>query len=132
MTVYGRAMKIQLAAFILPATLLIGCPPPQKDPAIPPPNPPVDTDWCEEMCNHIGPTSEDFPKALACEEGEDVYNSDIEGPKDVPNQTCEVWCVEMQDKGVFVNPRCVSTVPNCDVIEDYRQKDPKSCAPDKQ
>jgi hypothetical protein len=102
-----------------------GCPPPEPKP-IPPPNPPVDTDWCKAMCDHLGPDN------LDCEEGTDVYNSDKPGPKDVPNQTCEDWCVEMQDKGLFLNPRCVSTVPSCREIEEYRQKEPKSCAPDKQ
>lgn len=124
-------MKIQVLAFALPTVLLLGCPPPQKEPAVPPPNPPVDTDWCKQMCDHIGPKTAENPNALACEEGEPVYNSDLPGPKDVPNQSCLQWCEEMQNMGVFINPRCISTVPTCDDIEGYRQRDSKTCAPDK-
>lgn len=119
-------MQIRLG-LLASAILLSGCPHPQEDPAIPPPNPPVDTDWCGAMCNHIGPVTAESPKALNCEEGQDVYNSDKPGPKDVPNQTCEHWCIEMQDRGFFINPRCVSIVPSCDKIEEYRQKEPSSC-----
>lgn len=124
-------MKIRQLVLLIVPLVLVGCPPPQ-DPVIPPPNPPVDTDWCKAMCDHIGPVTEETPKALNCEEGQDVYNSDKPGPKDIPNQTCEDWCVEMQDKGFFINPRCVSVVPSCGDIEDWRQKEPETCAPDKQ
>lgn len=105
---------LALLALIL---LALGCPP--KDPVVPPPNPPVDTDLCGEMCEHL--------KTLGCEEGEDVYNNDIPGPVDEPNQSCEDWCAEMQDKGVFINPRCVSKVESCDEIETARQKEAGTC-----
>lgn len=102
------------------ALLLPGCPP--SEPPLPPsPNPPPDTDLCGKMCDHIGPTG------LKCEEGNPVYNNDIPGPADVPNQSCADNCKELQDKGVFVNPRCVATVPNCDQIEAFRQKEPDTC-----
>ena len=119
-------MKIQIAAILFPAVLLIGCPHPLQDPEVPPPNPPVDTDWCKAMCDNIG------PKGLSCDEGKPVYNSDKPGPKDVPNQSCEEWCVELQDKGFFINPRCMSVVPTCDDIEDWRLKEPETCSPDSQ
>ena len=73
------------------------------------------------MCDHIGPTG------LKCEEGTPVYNNDLPGPANVPNQSCADNCKELQTKGVFVNPRCVSTVPSCDKIEDYRQKAVDAC-----
>lgn len=99
-------------------SLLIGCSP-AIDKPIPPPNPPVDTNYCERMCQHL--------ETLGCEEGEPVYNSDLPGPQDVPNQSCPAFCEELQGKGFFVNPRCVSTVPSCDQIEAYRKLDPQSC-----
>ncbi len=102
------------------ALALPGCP--QTEPNVPPPpNPPVDTDLCEKMCEHIGPTG------LKCEEGEPVYNNDVPGPANVPNQSCADNCRELQTKGVFVNPRCVILAPSCDQIESYRQKEVDAC-----
>lgn len=73
------------------------------------------------MCDHIG------PQGLKCEEGEPVYNNDLPGPEGVPNQSCAENCKELQTKGFFVNPRCVSTVTACDQIEASRQKEPDVC-----
>lgn len=94
---------------------------PSQDPPNPPPNPPPDTDLCDRMCTHLA------SPGLDCEEGRPVYNSDLPGPVDVPNQSCRDWCVEMQDKGVFINPRCVALVKTCAEIEAYRQKTPETC-----
>ena len=61
-----------------------------------------DTDQCGAMCLHIGPSG------LKCPEGEPLYNSDLPGPKDVPNQSCEDWCKDQQGKAdddVPVQPR---------------------------
>lgn len=109
-------MKRVLVLLALPLIAIAGCP---STPAIPPPNPPVDTDWCARMCSHL--------QALKCEEGEMVYNNDLPGPVDVPNQSCADNCVELQDKGFFVNPRCVATVSSCDEIEEVRWKEPSDC-----
>ncbi len=75
---------------------------------------PPDTSECSTMCKHL--------QALKCEEGLDLYNSDLPGPKGVANQTCADWCEEVQGRGMFQNPRCVKTVPSCDLIEEYRKK----------
>lgn len=104
---------------ILPALLLVGCPP-NPDHPVPPPNPPVDTDLCTDMCDHL--------KKLGCEEGEDVYNNDLPGPEGEPNQSCSDNCKELQDKGFFVNPRCVLTVKSCEEIEPARQKTVEQCS----
>lgn len=104
---------------LLLALALPGCPP--VDPVSPSPNPPPDTDLCDKMCEHIG------PNGLKCEEGQPVYNNDLPGPANVPNQSCAENCRELQTKGLFVNPRCVATVPSCDKIEDYRQKSVDAC-----
>lgn len=111
-------MRTMVAA-ALAVLILGGCP---KDTVIPPPTPPPDTDWCGKMCEHL--------KGLGCEEGEGVYNNDKPGPVDVPNQTCQEWCEEMQDPNhlYFINPKCLSEVPSCEEIEDYRKKDPETCA----
>lgn len=99
-----------------PVLLLIGC---LQQPPVPPPTPPVDTNMCDEMCNHL--------QTLGCEESKPVYNNDLPGPVGVPNQSCDDNCRELQAKGYFVNPRCVATVLVCDAIEAYRQKQPEQC-----
>ncbi len=89
---------------------------------LPPPTPPAplpDTDLCGRMCEHL--------TKLGCEEGKPVYNNDLPGPPDVPNQSCKDFCEEMQEKGIPINPRCVATAPACDQLEVYREKDPKTC-----
>lgn len=105
-----------------PIILVLGCPTP-PDPVTPSPTPPPDTDWCAAMCEHIG------PEGLNCEEGGPVYNSDLPGPVDVPNQSCQEWCVELQDRGFFVNPKCVADVERCDQIEEFRQRESSTCGP---
>jgi len=88
-------------------------------PVSPTPNPPPDTDFCQSMCDHL--------QALGCEEGQPLYNNDLPGEKGVPNQSCADNCVELQNKGLFINPRCVSTVEKCDQIEPARLKTPPDC-----
>lgn len=107
---------VTLGVFLIPGVFL-GCPPP-SGPVVPPPNPPVDTDWCGKMCDHL--------EGLGCEEGKPVYNNDLPGPPDVPNQSCKDHCEELQNRGFFVNPRCVAQVKTCEEIEPSRQKD---CTP---
>lgn len=109
----------RLAWLVFPVVWLLGCPPSQ--PPVPPPNPPVDTDKCGEMCDHL--------KKLGCEEGGDLYNNDLPGPDGEPNQSCADNCKELQDKGFFVNPRCVAQVTTCEEIEPARQKESSTCGP---
>lgn len=85
----------------------------------PPPNPPQDTDLCQAMCEHL--------MAIGCEEGKPLYNSDLPGPVDVPNQSCSDNCKELQTKGFFFNPKCVIDAPTCDQIEPYRERDSSTC-----
>lgn len=102
--------------------LSVGCPSrvdvesPSSAPLTPP-----DTELCGEMCEHIG------AKGLNCEEGQAVYDSDLPGEKDVPNLSCNEFCKTSQDRGSFINPRCVLLVKTCDEIESARKKTPDSC-----
>ena len=100
-----------LASFCLAAQ----CSP--TDPESPKPNPAKvpDSELCDEMCTHL--------RSLGCEEGNDYYDNEKPGPVEVPNATCEDFCVVQQANGVFVNPRCVMEVPSCDLIETYRERD---------
>lgn len=102
-------------AVLLSAMVLAGCP---VQP-ITPPSPPPDTNLCAAMCDHLA--------KLGCEEGQPVYNNDLPGPVDVPNQSCADNCIELQDKGFFVNTKCVLTVERCTQIEEFRQKEPATC-----
>ena len=110
-------MKHTVAVALFTLTL-VGCP---VDPPIAPPNPPPDTNLCAAMCDHLA--------KLGCEEGKPVYNNDLPGPKDVPNQSCADNCTELQKKRFFVNTKCVLTVERCTQVEDFRQKDPATCGP---
>lgn len=108
---------MKYAALLAVALLVLaGCP---MDPPIPPPKAPPDTELCGAMCDHLA--------KLGCEEGKPLYNNDLPGPPDVPNQSCADNCTELQKKGFFVNPRCVNTLTACSQIEALRQKDPKVC-----
>lgn len=115
-------MLAKLFSTIAVALLLTGCPttsnPNTPDPVVPP-NPPPDTDLCTVMCDHLA--------GLGCEEGKPVYNNDLPGPEGVPNQSCAENCQELQDRGFFVNTKCVIDAPSCATIEDYRLREPDSC-----
>jgi hypothetical protein len=71
------------------------------------------------MCLHIGPKAQG---GLGCEEGDPVYDSDLPGPKGVPNKSCTAFCTGQQANGVFVNPRCIIQVKSCGEIESARQR----------
>jgi len=113
---------IRFVPLLVVPLLLTACP--KTDPTKPPVPPPLDptgTEFCAEMCKRIGPAG------LKCEEGEDVYNSDLEGEEGVPNQSCTDWCEEQQERGFYINPKCVRLVESCKEIEDARQKDEAEC-----
>jgi hypothetical protein len=96
------------------ATLFLGCPHTETSPTfvrVP------DSDLCPAMCEHIG------PKGLNCDEGKDYYDNDKPGPKGVPNATCLEFCQRQQENGVYENPRCLTQVPACALIEEWRKKD---------
>lgn len=103
--------------FLFSVLLLAGCP--QREAPAPIDVDIQDTELCGKMCTHLA--------ALKCEEGESVYDSDKPGPKDVPNTSCEEFCRTSQTRGAFLNPRCVSLAPTCEVIETYRLKNPETC-----
>lgn len=109
-------MKLALTLPLVALVLAIGC---GKSTDLPKPDAPPDTDWCRTMCDHLF--------QLGCEEGDDVYNSDLPGTPGVPNQGCREFCEDLQNKGLAVNPRCVAQVDSCDQIEDYRERVPESC-----
>lgn len=96
---------VALAAFLLTA-----CPTPAPTPRV---VPAPDSDSLGAMCQHL--------KKLGCEEGEDVYDSDVPGDAGVPNVTCEAAYRKMQENGVFLNPKCVLKVTSCSEIEAARK-----------
>ena len=90
---------------------LFGCHP-QPTP-IPPPEP-GESD-CAVMCQNIG------PQGLNCEEGSDVYDSDIPGTPGVPNESCTAFCEKQQKNGLNLHPRCVAKVQSCGEIDPARE-----------
>ncbi len=102
---------LALLAFFTFASCVRGADAPGPSPIVVP-----DTDECKAMCDHLG------RGGLNCEEGLPVYNSDRPGPKDVPNESCEEFCRDTQAMGVFLNPRCLKSVPTCGQIEEWRKK----------
>lgn len=114
-------MRTKLSLLALSGLLLLGCPVGDRESPSVAPLPVPDTELCGQMCKHIG------PDGLKCEEGDSVYDSDVAGPVDVPNVTCEDFCMKSQGSGYFMNPRCLLQVPSCDLIEAYRKKSPDTC-----
>ena len=116
---------------ILVAFFLVGCPlvegPDPKTPPQPAPTPSLDPndpeprvqDPIAKMCLHL--------QEMGCEEGEDVYNDDVPGPVDVPNQNCTEFHKGLEKEGININPYCVLRSPDCESIEDYRAQDPQKC-----
>ena len=66
------------------------------------------------MCDHL--------RSLHCAEGQPVYDSDRPGPVGVPNETCEEFCQQEEQNGINLNTLCLSQVPTCDQIEEWRLK----------
>lgn len=90
--------------------VLIACSSTQKSPN---PIPAPDSDLCGAMCNHL--------VQLGCEEGQPLYDSDLPGPRGIPNQSCEGFCQKQQKNGIFINPRCVMWASSCTAVEEMRQ-----------
>jgi len=103
---------------LLAAALLWGCPQQEAEIPAPPPGPASDPTFCEEACQVF--------QDKACEEGEDLYNSDLDGEPGEPNQTCVEWCHELQDRKAALNPKCTRLIEVCDQIEDYRLRNPET------
>jgi hypothetical protein len=110
------SMRLQTLSVFALATLVGFACGPRKEPDAPGPRPIVvpDTQDCKVLCDHLA--------KLGCEEGHPVYNSDLPGPYGVPNQSCAEWCTEIQDRGTFLNPKCVKKVQSCVQIEEWRKK----------
>ena len=100
-------------ALIFPVDL-IGCPTTPTSPTF---VHAPDTDLCPAMCAHF--------RELKCDEGSAFYDNDKPGPKGVPNAKCEDFCQRQQTNGVYVNPRCLTKVPSCNLIETWCTKDCK-------
>jgi hypothetical protein len=113
---FGVAVKTKiLLAFA--ALVLTACPASNPSPqprVIPAP----DSDLLGAMCKHLGPKA---AGGLGCEEGNPIYDSDVPGPVDVPNVSCEAAYKKLQDNGVWLNPKCVLKVTDCDQIEAARK-----------
>jgi len=109
---------IRLFALALPVLLLATC---RQSPEITP-QPPVITDqhMCSAACANL--------QTLKCEEGDPVdMKKKCAGSEDcVPGQyclkgtcyvSCDDFCVDTQNAGVWLDPTCVSRIQSCKEIE---------------
>ncbi len=78
-------------------------PTPPPGPPVPPPPVPPDTDKCATACANL--------TKLHCAEAEPIKMSDGSVT------TCEQFCRETQNQGVYLNPDCVSKVTTCAEVE---------------
>lgn len=112
---------------ILLAVLAISacrCSSTNEDPA-PVIRPQPGAEHCGEACAHIGLKSEQTPDALECEEGLPVMvaigeQGTVECEPDagvLECISCEEFCVEQHEKGIYWNTTCIMQVTSCEEIE---------------
>ena len=111
--------KYTTIALILISIIFVGCP---QTPGVTP-QPPVVTDQmlCPVACEHIG------PRDLNCEDGKPIDMKVVcESTVDCKKGTCvsgkcfvscEQFCVDTENAGVWLDPGCVSNITSCDQIE---------------
>lgn len=78
-------------------------PPSPVPPPIPAPPTPPNSDRCVNACSHL--------TLLKCPEAEPIKLADGSVV------TCEQFCRETQQQGVWLNPACVETVKTCAEVE---------------
>jgi hypothetical protein len=95
-------MKKRLAAVMLVALVACdACPPsPPPDPVRPTPTPvPTDTEYCDLAENHL--------TELNCVEGQPTKKGVHFG----------AVCRELQSRGVFINPKCLTEIKSCAEVD---------------
>lgn len=111
--------KYTTVALVLISIIFVGCP---QNPGVTP-QPPVITDQmlCPVACEHIG------PRGLKCEDGNPIDMGIVCKTIEDCNKgscvagkclvSCEQFCVDTENAGVWLDPGCVSTIASCDQIE---------------
>lgn len=102
-------MLNKFSATIFLSILFWGCMPPQNV-IKPDPQEPEDTDWCGRGCAHLS-TLEGQDGLQGCLESRPLYLND--GTK----VSCEQFCIETQEKGRALNPKCWTTLNACEDLE---------------
>ena len=110
--------KLSCVATVLMAMIFVGCPKGRS------PNPPVivDQNMCAAACNNIG------PKGLNCEEGKpiNVKRQCASTAQCSRGETCESgwcsvsceqFCVDTENQGVWLDPTCVAKITSCDQVD---------------
>lgn len=87
---------------ILLSIIIISCLTKQVNP-VKPPVIPTDTALCPDACIHL--------RQLNCEEGNDLIM------KTGRVVTCEQFCKDTQDTGIWLNPSCIINITECDSVE---------------
>ena len=114
--------KLSAVTMVVIITNILGCP---QGPLKVTPQPPEVTDqaMCKEACDHIG------PKGLNCDEGRPIdMKMSCKSDNDCnTNQSCnssgrcevscERFCIDTENNGVWLDPVCVAHVKSCSEID---------------
>lgn len=91
----------------------VGCP---RNPVSPHPTPVVtDTNMCVEVETHLTQMCNANPTKNA-------YCCQVSAPTK-KGKSYTQFCIEKQNQGVFLNPKCVSQVTSCDQIDQCTQSE---------
>ncbi len=82
-----------------------------KSPSVVYPPEPTDTSYCEVGCNHLNSLVGRDGKS-GCEESRDL---EMQSGEIV---TCKTFCIDTQEHGRSIGPKCWLTVNKCSDIED--------------
>lgn len=113
-------MAISLATVSCPHQMVTPMPPDIKDQS-----------FCKAACDHIGPTD------LRCDEGmpivmKGICNVNVDCDQNQTCQsgrcqvTCEQFCIDTENAGIFLSPSCVVGVTSCSQINDCPKAIPRS------
>lgn len=88
--------------------ILIGCP---QNPVTPKPTPiVVDTEMCDTADKHLA--------QLCLADSEKNKYCCMIGSPTKKGKTYTQFCIEKQNQGVWLNPRCVSQITSCEQIDN--------------
>lgn len=110
---------------------ILGCP--QGIQVTPQPYEITDQGMCKAACDHIGPSG------LDCDEGKPIVMKGlckVDTDCDT-NQTCnasgrcevtcERFCIDVENNGVWLDPTCLSKVKSCSEIDNCPATHPVAC-----
>ena len=123
--------KLSAVSIVAIIGIFLGCP---RTTEITPTPPEInDQAMCKVACDHIG------PEGLRCDEGLpiDMGKACLADTQCDTHQlcsagrcivTCERFCIDTENNGVWLDPTCVSTVKSCSEIDSCPRTIVKKCS----